>query len=124
MSEKQPKVLLVEDDSFISEIYGTKFELEGIDIEIAEDGEEAVKKFKEIKPKIVLLDIFLPKKDGWEVLREIKQIDGFADCKVIMLTNLGDKDKVEEAKEAGVDDYFVKASYTPEEVVKKVRENL
>lgn len=124
MEKKKKTVLLVEDDSFISEIYNVKLELNGFEVELAEDGEEAVKKFKKINPDIVLLDIFLPKKDGWEVLEEICKEDHFKKTKVIMLTNLGDKDKIEKAESYGVKNYFVKASHTPEEVVQKIKDVL
>ncbi|MFW5885057.1 MAG: response regulator [Patescibacteria group bacterium] len=124
MEKKKKTVLLVEDDGFISEIYNVKLELKGFEVDLAEDGEEAVEKFKKTKPDIVLLDIFLPKKDGWEVLEEIHKEDHFEKTKVIMLTNLGDKDKIEKAENYGIKDYFVKASHTPEEVVQKIKDVL
>ncbi|MFO7807330.1 MAG: response regulator [Candidatus Moraniibacteriota bacterium] len=124
MKENKKTVLLVEDDNFISEIYNTKLELEGFKVEVSMDGEEAVKKFKKINPDVVLLDVYLPKKDGWEVLEEIKQQEYFDKSKVLMLTNLGEKEQVEKARSFGVEDYFVKASYTPDEVVEKVKDIL
>jgi len=118
------KILLVEDDKFISEIYFRKFSESGFDIKLAQDGVEAVELFDEFKPDIVLLDIMLPKKNGWEVLAELKDKKEKEEFKIIMLTNLGEKEKIQEALENGADDYIVKASLIPSELVELVKDKL
>lgn len=116
------KILLVEDDEFILELYTTKFSLEGFIVFQARDGMEGVDLFRKELPNLVLLDIKMPKMDGWDALREMKKIN--KDIPVIMFTNLGDKEDMEKMKENVVDDYLVKSFFTPEEVVTKVKKFL
>lgn len=118
------KILIVEDDPFLSEMYVTKLLQEKYDIETAADGREALKKIKEIKPELVLLDIVLPKMDGFEVLQKIKKDPELQNIKIIALTNLGQKEEVDKGLALGANDYIVKAHFTPSEVVAKVREVL
>jgi len=119
-----PKILIVEDDPFLSEMYATKLAQENIGVELAIDGKEALKKIIEIKPDVVLLDIVLPKMDGFEVLKKIKEDPALADIKIIALTNLGQKEEVEKGLNLGADDYIIKAHFTPTEVINKVKEIL
>ncbi len=115
------KVLLIEDDKFLSDMYVTKFSKLGYRIETAYDGEEGIRKIKKIKPNIILLDIRLPLKDGFEVLREAKKDQKTKDIPVILLTNLGQKEDIEEGLKLGAIDYLIKAQFTPQEVVDKVK---
>jgi DNA-binding response OmpR family regulator len=119
-----PKILIVEDDPFLSEMYSTKLMQEKFDVELATDGKEAVKKAREVKPDLILLDIVLPKMDGFEVLQEIKRDPQLRNIQVIALTNLGQKEEVEKGLKLGADDYIVKAHFTPTEVINKVRQVL
>lgn len=120
MSENK-KVLLVEDDSFISGMYYAKLTGLGWAVEIAEDGEAAWNRVQqEPRPDLVLLDVVLPKKDGFEVLQSIRKKKELADLPVILLTNLGQKPDIERGMELGADDYIIKAHYTPTEVVDKI----
>ncbi|MDX1535475.1 MAG: response regulator [Candidatus Spechtbacterales bacterium] len=114
------KILLVEDDPFLSEIYITKFEQVGYEVEIATDGESAVKKAHEIHPDVMLLDIVLPKMNGLEVLAELKKDSSVNDIKMIVLSNLGSDEDISRAKEIGADGYLVKSQYTPSEVVSQI----
>ncbi|KKT26480.1 MAG: Transcriptional regulatory protein WalR [Parcubacteria group bacterium GW2011_GWA2_43_9b] len=118
------KILLVEDDKFLSEMYVTKLTGSGFDVETAFDGEEALKKAKEFKPDLVFLDIVLPKKDGFEVLSALKDGGFLPDMKVIALTNLGQKEEVAKGMSLGASDYIVKAHFTPTEVVAKAKKVL
>ncbi|MBU2219647.1 response regulator, partial [Patescibacteria group bacterium] len=95
MPDEKIKVLLVEDDRFLSEMYATKLADSGFEVETAFDGEEGLIKIKEFQPKLVLLDIVLPKKDGFEVLKTLKDGELLNGIKVIALTNLGQKEEVE-----------------------------
>jgi len=117
-------IFLVEDDLFLSDMYRTKFELSGYDVPHAEDGESAVRMIKEAKPDLILLDIVLPKKSGFDVLREIKLDANLRKVPVILLTNLSQKDDVDKGFELGANDYIIKAHFTPAEVVAKVEKLL
>jgi DNA-binding response OmpR family regulator len=120
------KVLLVEDDSFLRDICSKKLKKEGFNVAAAVDGEEAVKKVGEFKPAIVLLDIILPAMDGFEVLKEIRshQDKEVKDVPVIMLTNLGQEEDNKKAFDLGASDYLVKAHFTTEEIIEKVKTRL
>ena len=118
-------VLLVEDDVFLANIYKTKFTMEGFKVWHSDNGESAITERSKKKPDIILLDILLPKKDGFAVLTELKQDDSeVKDIPVILLTNLGQKDDVEKGLEMGAEDYLIKAHFKPSEVVDKVRKIL
>ncbi|KKW08254.1 MAG: Two component transcriptional regulator, winged helix family [Candidatus Kaiserbacteria bacterium GW2011_GWA2_49_19] len=117
-------VLLVEDDVFLAGIYQKKFEMEGYKISIAENGEKGLADAKKKKPDIILLDILLPKMDGFTVLKNLKADASTKDIPVILLTNLGQKDDVEKGLEAGASDYLIKAHFKPSEIVEKVKKVL
>ena len=114
-------VLVVEDDVFLSGIYQKKFEMENFKVFTADNGEKAIIEAKKKKPDIILLDILLPKLDGFAVLEKLKSDPEVKDIPVILLTNLGQKDDVEKGLEAGAADYLIKAHFKPSEVVEKVR---
>lgn len=118
---KKPKVLLVEDDVFMIELLGKELKDAGFDIDVADKGSKAVEKFKEIKPDLILLDILLPDIRGLDVLRQIRSAEGGNDVKVLVLSNIADKEEVEEAKKLGVTDYLVKANFSLTEIREKVR---
>lgn len=124
MKAKKKKIVIAEDDKFISEMYVTKLLSEGFDVECARDGQEAVEKICEIQPDIVLLDIFMPKLNGIEVLKKIRSDKKVKATPVIVLTNASEKDHVSKAMEMGANDYLVKSSFTPDEVVSKIKENI
>lgn len=117
----QPTILLIEDEEMISSMYKTKFTMEKLDLVTAADGETGLKLAKERKPDIVLLDIILPKIDGFQVLRELKADPDLKAVPVVLLTNLGQESDIEKGKKLGADDYFVKANHTPADIVAKVK---
>lgn len=117
-------ILLVEDDPFVVDIYTTKLKEAGFSIEVAEDGEEALRKVKEKKPELLILDIVLPNIDGWEFLKKIREDFGFEDLKVVVLSNLSQKSEVEKSSKFGVIKYFIKAHFTPSEVVEEIKKIL
>ncbi|MBD3311419.1 MAG: response regulator [Candidatus Magasanikbacteria bacterium] len=124
MSDKKIHVLLIEDDNFLIDIYKTKFEMEGFKVSVCDNGEQGLADAKKKKPDVVLLDILLPKKDGFEVLKELKADKNTEDIPVILLTNLGQKDDVDKGLELGAVDYLIKAHYKPSETVDKVKNAL
>ena len=118
------KILIVEDDDYISKIYEIKFAKEGIAISIARDGEEAVKKASTENPDLILLDLMIPKKDGFEVLEEIKSTSKNAKTPVIVLSNLGQASDIERAEKLGAQDFLVKVDHSIQDVVEKVNKSL
>ena len=124
MAEKNIYILLVEDDSFLANIYKTKFEMEGFSVTVAENGELGLKEAKKKKPDLILLDILLPKMDGFTVLQHLKEDSDLKDVPVILLTNLGQKDDVEKGLKLGAADYLIKAHFKPSETVDKVKKVL
>ena len=108
----------------MSNIYQKKFEMEGFKVSLAENGEVGLDAAKKKKPDIILLDILMPKMDGFAVLKELKKDDSVKDIPVILLTNLGQKDDVEKGLEMGAVDYLIKAHFKPSETVAKVRKAL
>ena len=117
-------ILLAEDDPFLSDIYTTKLKEEGFSVDTAQDGEECLKKIQTKTPDLLVLDVVLPQMDGWEVLSSIRRQEKFKDLKVIILSNLGQKDEVEKGLKLGAAKYFIKAHYTPSEVVAEIKEIL
>lgn len=122
--QKSLKILLVEDDSFLASVYATKFELEGFTVLHAPDGEAGLKLAEKNMPDIILLDILMPKMDGFEMLRRLKLDPNLMRIPVVMLTNLGQKEDVERCLKEGAVDYLIKAHFVPGEAVKKVRKIL
>ena len=124
MMVKNQTVLLIEDDEFLAELYATKLNLEGYKVVLANDGEKGLKMIKEKKPDLVLLDIILPKMDGFEILTKIKADPELKSIPVILLTNLSQKDEVKRGLDLGANDYLIKAHFMPSEVVKKIKQSL
>ena len=119
------KILAVEDDKFYSKAYAMKFKKEGFDITIANNGEEAISILKEgFIPDLILLDIIMPKKDGLEVLKEIRNIEALNNVNVIITSNLSQAEERSKALELGATDYFVKSDITMDELIAKVRNYL
>lgn len=124
MSKKttqKTSILLVEDDSFLAEMYSTKFRVEGFRVFMASDGNKGLKLAKKEKPNIILLDILLPKMDGFEVLKRLKKDDELKDIPVILLTNLSQKEDVDRGLDLGAVDYLIKAHFMPSEVTEKIK---
>lgn len=115
------KILLIEDDQFLAEIYVAKFNEAGFEISVAQDGYQGLKKAKEQKPDLILLDLIMPTMDGFDVLRCSKGDADLEGIPVIILSNLGEEEDVRKGLELGADDYLIKAHYTPTEVVVKVK---
>ena len=118
------KILLLEDDKFLRELIAQKLRKEGFLISEAIDGEEGLKKIKEEKPDLILLDLILPGIDGFEVLEKIKSDDSTSPIPVIILSNLGQKDDVEKGLKLGAIDYLIKAHFAPREIIEKIKKGL
>lgn len=118
------KILLIEDDPFLIDIYKTKLKQEGFQVEIAKDGETALNLLEEKSPDLLLLDIVIPHVDGWEILKWIRSKEKLKNLKIIILSNLGQKEEVKKGIELGATKYLIKAHYTPSEIVKEVKKVL
>jgi len=115
------KILIIEDDSYISDMYRIKLENSGFEVIIAGDGIEGFKVLEKQRPDIILLDVVMPKVDGFNVLKMIKNDSNYKDIPVILLTNLGQKENVKRGFELGAISYIIKAHFTPSEVVEKIK---
>jgi len=122
--ENKYKILLVEDDLQLIDMYSKKFEMEGFDVEIAEDGNKALSTLEVFEPDLVLLDIMIPYLSGIEVLKQIREEEKTADLLVVLLTNLSSESIAEQIYKYGATEYIVKADMTPRQVVEKVKELL
>src|SRR3954454_6899454 len=118
------KILLVEDDNNLREIYSARLQAEGYTIVAAKDGEEALVVAKAEKPDLVISDVMMPKISGFEMLDILRNTDGLKDVKIIMLTALGQNDDQQRASKLGADRYMVKSQVTLEDIVKAAHELL
>jgi len=118
---KKISVLIIEDDSYISDMYKIKLESENFEVIIAKDGTIGIKLLEKQKPDIILLDIVMPKMDGFDILKTIKGNVELKKVPVVLLTNLSQKENVERGFELGADSYIIKAHFTPSEVVEKIK---
>jgi CheY-like chemotaxis protein len=118
------KILFIEDESALQKTFRNVLEKEGYEMISALDGESGLRLAKSQKPDLILLDLILPRKDGFEVLKELKEDENTKEIPVIVLTNLEDIQSVEKAIELGATTYLVKAQYTLEEVIQKVKKAL
>ena len=111
------KILLVEDDNNLREIYEARLQAEGYDIVSAQDGEDALVKAKQEKPDLVISDVMMPRISGFEMLDILRNTEGLKDAKVIMLTALGQAEDKTRADALGADRYLVKSQVTLEDIV-------
>jgi len=117
-------ILLVEDDVFLSSLLKTRFQKEGFDVAHAADGEEALDYLRERKPDLILLDIILPKKSGFEVLEAIRSDPQLNQSPVIIISNLGQESDVQTAKDYGAIEYFIKARTSIDDLISRVKDYL
>ena len=122
--EPKKTILIVEDDKFLRELISRKLSGEGFDALEAVDGEEGIKKIKEGKPDLVLLDLILPGIDGFEVLARLREDPEISSIPVIILSNLGQREEVEKGLKLGAIDYLIKAHFTPGEIIEKIKNTL
>jgi CheY-like chemotaxis protein len=121
MENIKPKVLIIDDDKFLLNMYSIKFSKNNFEVGAAASGEEAINKIKEgYIPDIILLDIVMPGMDGFDILDTLRKTNIAPDSLVIMLTNQGQISDIEKAKGFGIDGYIIKATTIPSEVVEEV----
>ncbi len=124
MSEASGRILLIEDDPMLTELYQAKLELEGFDVDICTDGKEGLARTKRLKPDLILLDIMLPEMNGFEVLRKLRENAATRRIPVIVLTNLGGEQADNDKKLAlslGAKEFLVKTFHLPDDIVGKIK---
>jgi CheY-like chemotaxis protein len=114
------KILIVEDDNFVAEVYLAKLSEMGYETALAQNGEEGLAELKKGKVDLILLDILMPIMNGIEMLEEVKKNEEWKNIPVILLTNIGEKESIQKVREMGVKNYLIKSHFTPAEVIEKV----
>jgi DNA-binding response OmpR family regulator len=124
MADAMKKILLIEDDPFLSSLLKTKLQKEGFEVILATDGEIALEMFKKTDVDLILLDIILPKKTGFEVLEEMRMDPQLQSKKtpVMIISNLGQEEDIARGKELGVVEYLIKAKISIDDLVGKVKD--
>jgi len=119
------KILIIEDDLTLVEMYKKKFSQEGYEMIEAYNGQDGLLKAQEEKPDLILLDIMMPKMDGFQVLEKLKNDPLLAKIPVMILTNIATKpEDIKRAKKLGACDYIIKANFVPSEIIQKVKNHL
>lgn len=124
METAQRLVYYSEDDPLMARMFERIFRFHGFAVEIASDGEEAIAKLTQLplSPSVIILDVMMPKRSGFEVLEFIKTQSSYKDVPVIMLSNLAGKEDADRAIQLGASSYLIKSQYQPKEIVEKVKE--
>ena len=118
---KTKKILLAEDDKYVLRAYKDGLERAGFEVLIATDGNEALERIKKDAPDLILLDLIMPVKNGFEVLEELAVDRSLKKIPVVILSNLGQDSDVKKGKELGAIDYLIKSDYSMKEVIEKVK---
>lgn len=118
------KILLADDDPAIRQLYGVEFKNKGYEVLEAVDGEDGLIKAKKDKPDIIILDVMMPKMDGIMTLKKIKEDPEMKKIPVLMLTNFGQENLIQEAFNFGLTDYILKYKITPAELTSKIADLL
>jgi len=119
-----PTILLVEDDPFLSALLKTRLQNEGLTVVHAVDGQQAVEILKASKPSLILLDLILPKKSGFEVMEAIQSDPELNKSPIIIISNLGQESDVQRGRELGAIEYFVKAKTSIDDLIVKIQQFL
>ena len=118
------RIAIIEDDQLISQMYRLKFEEAGFDVNVAADGKTGVAMVAETQPDLILLDLWMPEMDGITALKLIREMPGGDKMAVVVLTNSGGPDDEAELHNLNIEDYIVKADFTPREVIAKIKKVL
>jgi len=124
MSNKKPKVLVVEDEKDLMFMYKEELIQKNFDVISAFEAKEAIELTKKERPDLILLDILLPKENGIFYLKKIREDPETSSIPVVAFSNYDDSDTIDEAKKLGVKEYLIKTEYTPLEIVKKLKKHI
>jgi DNA-binding response OmpR family regulator len=114
------KVLVVEDDKFLMSAYRAKLERSGFEVHMASDGDEALTVLQTLVPDIILLDLVMPRKDGFATLAELRQREQLKAVPVIVASNLGQKEDIDKATGLGATDYIIKSDLSMDDLISKI----
>ncbi len=118
------KILIIEDDDFLRSLAVTKLEKEGLIVSMAADGQQGLAQAETTNPDLIILDLMLPVMSGFDVLKSLKASDATKNIKVIVFSNLGEESDIKTCLDLGANDYLVKANFTLDELVEKIKELL
>ena len=126
MEKQAPKqkILIIEDDFFVRDLYARELAREGFETVTATNGEDGLLRVVEDRPDLVLLDIMLPKMSGLDVLKKLKEKEEIKDIPIVLLTNLGQDSVIREGFSLGAIGYLIKAAYTPTQIIQEVKKFL
>ncbi|OGE11291.1 hypothetical protein A3A60_02015 [Candidatus Curtissbacteria bacterium RIFCSPLOWO2_01_FULL_42_26] len=115
------KIVVAEDDQFLSNAYRVKLTKEGFEVKMVGDGQELMNLLKTYRPDIIILDLLMPVKDGFEAIKEIKASPSLKNIPVIIASNLGQKNDIDQGKALGASDYIIKSDLSLEDLVAKIK---
>ena len=124
MAEKTKKIVIAEDDEFFAKVFKDKLMQCGYEVELAMDGEEAIEIINSDPPTLIILDIMMPKKNGYEVLQEIKAAQETKDIPVVILSNLAHEEDVKKGMDLGAIEYIIKGDYSLNKVLEMIKKHL
>ena len=120
--EDKIKVLLIEDEKEVAELYRLKLSLDGYEVLTAENGEEGLEKAFSEKPELIFLDIKMPKMDGFEALKKLRSSEKTKNVPILVLSNFDEQDLIEKGMTLGANEYLIKSQFTPEGISKKIKD--
>lgn len=120
MTHNTNKILIVDDDEFLLDMYSTKFKENGFLVETAKNVSEAVEKVVVFEPHTILVDLVMPNIDGFDIIQSLRKEMG-ANALIIALSNLDQEDDIKKAISSGADEYIIKANFTPSQVLEKIK---
>jgi len=118
------KIAIMEDEELILNLLERKLIKEGYELLVARNGEEGLKLIKEKKPDLLLLDIIMPIKGGFEVLEEMQKDDNLKDIPIIIISNSGQPVEIDRAQKLGAKDWLIKTDFDPQEVIDKIKKQI
>jgi CheY-like chemotaxis protein len=124
MSQKKPKILIIEDEAFLIDMYEMKFKQDGYEVLRAMDAMTGIELAKSTRPDLILLDIVMPGTSGFEVLKELKGQPEYKSIPILIFSNLGQKEEIDQGLALGANGYIVKSDLTPRQLVEKVGDML
>src|SRR3989344_8831401 len=120
-TEEKIKVLLIEDEKSVLELYKLKLSIDGYEVITAESGEEGLKQAVKALPDLIFLDVKMPQMDGFEVLKKLRETDETKDIPIVILSNFDEQEMIEKGLTLGANEQLIKCHFTPEEISSKVK---
>ncbi|MBL7155035.1 MAG: response regulator [Candidatus Portnoybacteria bacterium] len=124
MEKNKKKILIIEDEKFLLEMYQSRFEKEGYRVFTAINGQPGLELAQKEKPDLIILDILMPEMDGYEVIKKLKENSQTEKIPILVLSNLGQPEEINQGLKLGADDYIIKTDLTPSELINKVERML